>query len=147
MRDYIASWLSRTGHVEVPSHIWLGTSIENDHYAWRANLLREIPVPIRFISAEPLLGPLPSLRLDGIAWLIVGGESGPGYRPMDHAWARELSDRCAAEGVAFFFKQSAGPRTETGIELDGQLFDEFPAPHPSDRQMALWGGPASAMVR
>lgn len=111
----------------VPAHIWLGTSIESDDYVWRADVMRTIPVPIRFISAEPLLGPLPSLDLTDIAWLIVGGESGKGYRPMDHDWARDLRDRSVANGTAFYFKQSAAPRTEMGIELDGELWEQYPA--------------------
>ena len=76
--------------------------------------------------AEPLLGPLPSLSLDGIAWLIVGGESGPGYRPMDHAWARELLAKARAANTAYFFKQSAAHRTEMGLELDGARYEEYP---------------------
>ena len=112
-----------TGFLEAPwSSVWLGTSIENDRHACRADVLRTIPAAVRFISAEPLLGPLPSLRLDGIDWVIVGGESGPGYRSMDHAWARDLRDRCVQAEVAFFLKQSAAPRTEMGtylIEADG----------------------------
>jgi len=130
-REYIRRWLERTGRREVPDHIWLGTSIESDHFTYRADVLREIHVPVRFISAEPLLGPLPSLDLHGIAWLIVGGESGPGYRPMDHAWARELQARALTAETAFFFKQSSGARTEMGIELDGVRYEEFPRPAPT----------------
>ena len=107
-------------------NVWLGVSIERDDYTHRANLLRNIPAVVRFISAEPLLGPLPSLDLTGINWLIVGGESGPGYRPMEAEWARDLRARAAANGTAFFFKQSAAPRTEMGIELDGQIIREHP---------------------
>lgn len=97
-------------------NVWLGVSIENDTYSWRANHLRDTPAAVRFISAEPLLGPLPSLDLTGIDWLIVGGESGPGARPMHPDWARQLRDRClcAVHGddcacgrrvTAFHFKQ------------------------------------------
>jgi len=130
MRDFVRDWLVAHNLCMVPPHIWLGTSIENDRYVWRANVLREIPVAVRFISAEPLLGPLPSLDLAGIAWLIVGGESGPGFRQMDHAWARDLRDRAQAAGAAFFFKQSAGYRTELGIELDGRRYEQYPeVPH------------------
>lgn len=109
-------------------NVWLGVSIENDRYVGRADLLRAIPAVVRFISAEPLLGPLPSLDLTGIDWIIVGGESGPGYRPMDHAWARELRAKATRAGVAFFFKQSAAPRTEMGIELDGAIVRQYPTP-------------------
>jgi hypothetical protein len=86
-------------------HVWIGTSIESDRYVWRANILREIPAEVRWISAEPLLGGLPSLNLDGIDWLVAGGESGPGARPMHPQWARDLRDRCASAGVAYFLKQ------------------------------------------
>lgn len=121
-------WLSRRGFDSVPANIWLGTTIESDRYVWRANWLRRIPVPVRFLSLEPLLGPLPSLDLAGIAWAIVGGESGPGWRPMDHEWARDLRDRCGEAGVAFYFKQSSAPRTEMGMELDGARHEEYPNP-------------------
>lgn len=86
-------------------NVWLGTSIESDRYAFRADHLRSTPAAIRFLSLEPLLGPLPSLDLTGIDWVIVGGESGPGARPMNPAWVRDIRDRCVAAGVAFFFKQ------------------------------------------
>lgn len=126
----VSGWLPSRGLDDVPANIWVGTSIENDRYTYRADWLRIIPATVRFLSLEPLLGPVPSLDLDGIGWAIVGGESGPGYRPMDHAWARDIRDRCSTAGVAFFFKQSAAPRTEMGIELDGQLHEEYPLPHP-----------------
>jgi len=109
-------------------NVWLGVSIENNRFVHRADTLRTIPAAVRFISAEPLLGPLPDLTLRGVDWLIVGGESGPGYRPMDHAWVRDLRDRARAAHVAFFFKQSAAPMTEMGIELDGQIVREYPVP-------------------
>ena len=106
-------------------NVWLGVSIESDAYTWRAKVLSEIPAAVRFVSAEPLLGPLPSLSLSGITWLIVGGESGgPRKRYMDHAWARELRDKAVRYGCAFFFKQSSGPRPEMGTalqELDGSV--------------------------
>jgi len=114
-------------------NIWLGTSIENDRHTVRADLLTQIPAAVHFISAEPLLGPLPSLSLKHIEWVIVGGESGPGFRPMDHEWARELAVRCRKAKVAFFFKQSAAPRTEMGIELDGQIQRAYPRT-PYDRK-------------
>jgi protein gp37 len=107
-------------------NVWLGVSVENNAFVWRVDALRAIPARVKFVSAEPLLGPVPDLHLDGLDWLIVGGESGPGYRPMDLAWARDLRDRCDAAGVTFFFKQSAAPRTEMGIELDGELRREWP---------------------
>jgi protein gp37 len=86
-------------------NVWLGTSIESDRYAFRADHLRNTPAAVRFLSLEPLLGPLPSLDLTGIDWVIVGGESGPGARPMHPDWVLDIRDRCQAAGVAFFFKQ------------------------------------------
>lgn len=126
-------WLSRfgTGLDQVPANIWLGVSIENDKYTWRADWLRLLPVPVRFLSIEPLLGPVPSLNLDRIQWAIVGGESGPGWRPMDHEWARHVRDLAATTGTAFYFKQSAAYRTELGLELDDERHEWFPLPHPS----------------
>jgi protein gp37 len=119
-------------------NVWLGVSIENNAFVHRADTLRQIPAVVRFISAEPLLGPLPRLDLTYIDWLIVGGESGPGYRPMQVAWVRELRAKAKASGTAFFFKQSAAPRTEMGIELDGKVVREYPQPrkvvlHPTGR--------------
>jgi len=107
-------------------NVWLGVSIESNDSVWRADVLRQIPARIRWISAEPLLGPLPDLDLTGFQWIVVGGESGQGYRNMDHAWARRIRDRAMAQGVAFFFKQSAGARPGQGDLLDGRRWHEFP---------------------
>jgi protein gp37 len=108
-------------------NVWLGVSIENADYAHRADILRQIPAKVRFISYEPALGPLAdSINLDGIHWVIYGGESGKGYRKEDKQWARDMRDKCKREGVAFFHKQSSGFRNETGIELDGEIIHEFP---------------------
>jgi protein gp37 len=108
-------------------NVWLGTSIESDDYVWRADHLRATPAAVRFISAEPLLGPLPSLDLAGIDWLIVGGESGEGHRPIEADWVRDLRDRCLDAGVAFFFKQWGGIRPKSGGRtLDGRTWDEMP---------------------
>jgi protein gp37 len=135
MRDWVAGRA-------VLQNVWLGTSIENDRWVGRAEALRETPAAVRFISAEPLLGPLPSLTLDGIDWLIVGGESGVRYRPIHADWVRELRDRAVGEGVSFFFKQWGGrtPRSG-GRELDGRTWDEYPdgprlasEPHPGARR-------------
>jgi protein gp37 len=110
-------------------NVWLGVSVEDrKHGLPRVDALRPIPAALRFLSIEPLLEDLGALDLTGIGWVIVGGESGPGYRPMDHAWVRSLRDQCAAAGVAFFFKQSAGARPDTGIELGGAVLREIP-PH------------------
>ncbi len=107
-------------------NVWLGVSIETNEFVWRADILRRIAAVVRFISAEPLLGPLPDLELNGIDWLIVGGESGPKFRPMDHDWARVLRDAALAHDVPFFFKQSSGVRTEMETYLGGQSWRQFP---------------------
>lgn len=108
-------------------HIWAGVSIESDQYVWRADQLRKVPADIRFISAEPLLGPLDYLNLDGIDWLITGGESGHGHRPCDPEWVRHLRDCCNAQHVAFFHKQWGGRTPKAGGRLlDGRTWDEFP---------------------
>jgi protein gp37 len=110
-----------------PENVWLGTSIENMNVARRADALRQMPAPVRFISAEPLLGPLDDLNLAGIHWVIGGGESGAGFRPCDPAWARGLRDLCRREGVAFFWKQWGGFTPKSGgRELDGRTWDEYP---------------------
>lgn len=117
-------------------NVWLGTSIESDQYVRRADRLRETPAAVRFISAEPLLGSLPSLDLTGIDWLIAGGESGPNARPVDAAWIRELRDQCAETGTAFFFKQWGGRTPKAnGRELDGRTWDEMPAQPPRDAKV------------
>ncbi|HEV8275700.1 MAG TPA: DUF5131 family protein, partial [Streptosporangiaceae bacterium] len=106
---------------------WVGTSIETDDYTWRADVLRQVPASTRFLSLEPLLGPLPSLDLTGIDWVIVGGESGPDHRPVDMAWIREIRDRCLGAGVPFFFKQVGGSTPKAGgRELDGRTWDQYP---------------------
>ncbi|WP_298402436.1 DUF5131 family protein [uncultured Chloroflexus sp.] len=110
-----------------PSNVWMGVSVERADYLDRIHRLRETGATIKFLSCEPLLGPLPNLPLDGIDWVIVGGESGPGARPIDPAWVREIRDQCQAAGVAFFFKQWGGPRKHrTGRVLDGRTWDEWP---------------------
>jgi protein gp37 len=108
-------------------NVWLGTSIENDRWVSRADAVRQSPAAVRFISAEPLLGPLPSLELAGIDWLIVGGESGPRHRPVDPEWVRDLRNRATAAGVAFFFKQWGGRTPKAGGRtLDGRVWSEMP---------------------
>lgn len=110
-----------------PANVWAGTSVEDRRVIGRIDQLRQCPAAVRFISFEPLIGAVGEVDLSGIHWAIVGGESGPGYRPMDVAWARELRDQCLDQEVAFFFKQSAGPRTEMAPELDGVLWEQYPA--------------------
>lgn len=108
-------------------NIWMGTSIEDMRVARRADSLREIPAAVRFISAEPLLGSLADLELDGIHWVIGGGESGAGARAVKPQWARELRDRCRAGGVAFFWKQWGGHTPKSGgRELDGRIYSQYP---------------------
>ncbi|HEV2071064.1 MAG TPA: phage Gp37/Gp68 family protein [Acidimicrobiales bacterium] len=115
------------GH-ESLANVWLGTSIELDRYVWRADHLRRTPAAIRFLSLEPLLGPVPSLDLTGIDWVIVGGESGSNARPMNPSWVRQIRDRCVDAGVPFFFKQHGGRTPKAGgRELDGRTWDEMPA--------------------
>src|SRR5262249_34997637 len=110
-----------------PDHIWIGVSIETIRYHWRVDRLRQVPAAIRFISAEPLLGPLDDLDLADIHWVITGGESGHGHRPCDPEWVRGLRDRCRKHGVAFFFKQWGGRTPKAGgRDLDGATYDDYP---------------------
>lgn len=114
---------------EIRGRVWLGVSIESAEYADRADYIRHIGSAVRFVSYEPALGPLAgALDLRGLDWIIYGGESGPRFRPEDKQWARDMRDACAAAGVAFFHKQSAAQYTERGIELDGKIVREYPAP-------------------
>ena len=107
-------------------NVWVGTSIELDEYCWRADVLRTVPAAVRFLSCEPLLGPLPSLDLTDIDWLIVGGESGAGFRPLDLSWVRDLRDRRGE--TALFFKQVGGRTPKAaGRLLDGRTWDEYPS--------------------
>lgn len=114
-----------------PANVWMGVSIENRRFVNRADALRQVPAAVRFISAEPLLGPLEGLDLTGVDWLIAGGESGPRHRPVKIEWLRDLRDRCLQENVAFFFKQWGGVRPKSGgRKLDGRTWDEMPRlPH------------------
>lgn len=108
-------------------NVWLGVSVETDEFLSRVRVLRNVPARLRFISAEPLLGPLPSLDLAGIGWVITGGESGPGHRPINPEWVREIRDRCLAAGVPFHHKQWGGFRAKSnGKVLDGREWCEIP---------------------
>lgn len=110
-----------------PEHIWVGVSVESNEAAWRADFLRRVPATVRFISAEPLIGPIDQLELDGIHWVITGGESGLGHRPCNPDWVRDARDRCVAEQVAYFHKQWGGRTSKMGgRELDGRTWDEMP---------------------
>ena len=120
--DALISW---------PANVWMGVSVESDRYRGRIEALRQCSARVKFLSLEPLLGPLRDLDLEGIDWAIVGGESGPGARPMDPAWVLDLRDQCQSAGVAFFFKQWGGVRKKrTGRELEGRTWDEYPRPNP-----------------
>ncbi|HZW44059.1 MAG TPA: phage Gp37/Gp68 family protein [Dermatophilaceae bacterium] len=110
-----------------PDNVWLGTSIESNAYVDRADQLRPVPASVRFLSCEPLLGPLPDLNLEGIDWVIVGGESGPGARSMDEAWVLDLRDRCRNAKVPFFFKQWGGRTPKAGgRQLKGRTWNQMP---------------------
>ena len=107
-------------------NVWLGTSIEDNRVADRAPILVENSAVVHFISYEPAIGPADKIDLEHIEWMIVGGESGPGFRPMLTSWAIDMWDRCRDNDVAFFFKQGAAPRTEMHIDLLGEIVREYP---------------------
>lgn len=115
-----------------PANLWVGVSVENAEQFNRIDDLGEVPAAVRFVSAEPLLGSLADIDLDRVDWLIAGGESGPGHRPLDPTWVRELRDACRNEDTAFFFKQWGGARPKTGGRiLDGRTWDEMPEARPA----------------
>jgi protein gp37 len=108
-------------------HIWMGVSVENQDYTFRINHLRKTHAHTKFLSLEPLLGPLPDLNLSGIDWVIVGGESGPGARLMKREWVTEILEQCQEAKVPFFFKQWGGvQKKRAGRELEGRTWDEMP---------------------
>ena len=124
MRDYV---LRRYRRSSAPAHIWLGVSVEDKVHKSRIEHLRQINSNARFVSFEPLLGPVGSIDLSGIAWAIVGGESGPCSRAMNASWAKDLRDQCSEAEVAFFFKQWGGARPKSGGRLlDGEEWNGFP---------------------
>lgn len=111
-----------------PAHIWLGVSLENSTQTSRLTHLQSARASMRFLSIEPLLGSVGPLNLDGIHWVIVGGESGPRHRPIEVEWVREIRDQCASANVPFFFKQWGGARPKAGGRtLDGRIWDEKPS--------------------
>ncbi len=110
-----------------PRNVWMGVTVESGEYVHRIDLLRSVPAAVRFLSLEPLLGPLPELSLDRIGWVIVGGESGPGARPMAEAWVLQVEQACDQADVPFFFKQWGGVnKKEAGRLLHGKTRDEMP---------------------
>lgn len=119
-----------------PPNLWLGVSVEHQDYACRIDHLRQSRAGLKFLSLEPLLGPISRLDLNGIHWVIAGGESGPGARAVDPQWVVEVRDQCQQARVPFFFKQWGGPRKKkSGRELDGRTWDEMPT-----REVSLrWG--------
>ena len=124
MHNYVSK---RYENRPVPHHIWLGVSVENAAHTGRIEHLKQINSNIRFISFEPLLGPIGPINLQNIAWAIVGGESGPRARPMAAEWATEIRDICSRDGTAFFFKQWGGSRPKSGgRSLDGVEWNGFP---------------------
>jgi len=121
-----------------PDNVWMGVSVENSDYKFRIDLLRETNAKIKFLSLEPLLGPLPNMNLNNIDWVIVGGESGPKARPILPAWVHEIKDQCIQASVPFFFKQWGGTnRKKTGRLLDGQIWDELPIPYVNLLQQSM----------
>lgn len=109
-------------------HIWMGVSVEEESYTFRIDHLRETGAHVKFLSLEPLLGPLPGLNLRGIDWVIVGGESGPHARPMRTEWVIDIRDQCLAARVPFFFKQWGGTRKKVnGRKLEGETWNQMPA--------------------
>lgn len=114
-------------HLPWPNNVWIGVSVENEQTVSRIDDLRMIPSKIRFLSVEPLLGPINSMNLDGIHWVVVGGESGPNSRPLQKEWVRTIRDTCNKNGTSFFFKQWGGTnKKKTGRELDGKYWNEMP---------------------
>lgn len=110
-----------------PANVWQGVSVETVRYVGRIADLRQVPAAVRFLSVEPLLGPIPDLPLDGIHWVIVGGESGPGHRPIQAEWVRQIRDQCKKAKVPFFFKQWGGATPKAGgRSLDGRTWDQIP---------------------
>jgi len=132
-------------HLHWPDNVWMGVSVENQRWTCRIDDLRNVPAKVRFVSCEPLLGPL-RLDLRGIQWVIVGGESGPRARPMNPEWLRDIQRQCQEAQVAFFFKQW-GAHNEAGLRvgkkiagrlLDGRTWNGLPAPHLRPRQTRGW---------
>ena len=122
-------------HLPWPNNVWMGVSVESASYRFRIDHLRRVPAKVRFLSIEPLLDEVGILRLADIHWVIVGGESGYGARPIDEDWVTDIRDQCVDAGVAFFFKQWGGRTPKAGgRELEGAFWDEMPVPEPIGSQ-------------
>jgi len=114
--------------IDWPDNVWMGVTVESSEYVWRIDRLRQTQAAVRFVSFEPLLGPIPDVDLSGIDWVVVGGESGPGARPMRLEWVDAMLYACQQTGVAFFFKQWGGRnKKKAGRMLHGRTWDEMPA--------------------
>jgi protein gp37 len=112
-----------------PTNVWMGVSVESSDFVWRIDRLRKTGARVKFLSLEPLLGPIDRLNLRRIDWVIAGGESGPGARIVQPQWVRTIRDQCAKAEVAFHFKQWGGAvKSKTGRKLDGRTWDDWPAP-------------------
>lgn len=126
MSEFSELFVNYFGH-SIPSHIWMGVSVENEDYKWRIDDLKEVKCQTRFISFEPLIGPVGRVNLKGINWAIIGGESGYGFRQVDKKWIMEIIKQCKQQKVAVFFKQWGGVRAKTGGRIiDGRIYDEYP---------------------
>lgn len=126
-RADILKYYDSEGWLDWSHNIWMGVSVENEKVTNRIDLLRNTGARVKFLSCEPLIGPIPSLNLIGIDWVIVGGESGRKPRPIKEEWVHEIKDQCNKADVAFFFKQWGGTnKKEAGRELDGRTWDEMP---------------------
>lgn len=134
MRDYLKA---RYRDMRPPKHMWFGVSVEDHKARTRIMHLRQAPAAVRFLSIEPLIGPVGDLALEGIHWVIAGGESGPRARHVEIEWVRAIRDQCKAQGVAFFFKQWGGIRPKSGgRDLDGKEWNELPKAPPVESRMA-----------
>jgi len=120
------------------ANLWMGVSVENARFTYRIDHLRGTDARVKFLSLEPLLGPLPRLDLRGVHWVIVGGESGPGARPIEESWVLDIRDQCLAAGIPFFFKQWGGMfKNRTGRQLEGRTWDDMPEPREKTRSVNL----------
>jgi len=115
-------------HLPWPDNVWMGVTVESGKYAYRIDLLRKIPAAVRFLSIEPMVGPTEKLNLSRIDWVIVGGESGPGARPVEEEWVKSVRDQCLAAQVPFFFKQWGGfNKKKSGRLLEGKEWSQYPS--------------------